>query len=277
MQRGGSPLAAGASSPPSTAVVELQGMQFPSAVRSQGTSVELVRGHLKEISSWAEENRLASDRQWGIISKARSKNEELFLALGFRKVTRTTLVLRDGRIERKQEETTEPEVGEFHLRRDGLLELYSCGPRLKSAILRSLGDSFGKDSLEKLYLPKESMNKLMEEAIEILSVSFSGLGNPFFSDATLSGADPVNSKTCKEFMSSGELKSFRAKFSVASPSSSAKRDGDGEDSSDILMATVYNGCKLRFFPGQGVQAQSDIEEFVSRVQDVAATASQTAE
>ncbi len=249
-------------------------MQFPNAVRTQGTSVELVRTHVKDISNWAEENGLTQDKQWGIISRAKSKNEELFLTLGFRRTTRSILVVKDGRIERKEEEATEPEIGEFHLRRDGLLELYSCSARLKSSMLRSLGDAFGKDSVEKLYLPKDSMNKLMKDAIEVLSVSFSGLGNPFFSDATLSGADPVNSKTCKELMSSGDLKSFRAKFNVESASSG--RNGE-EDSSDILMATVYNSCKVRFFPGQGVQAQSDIEEFVSRVQDVSLTVSQSAE
>ena len=216
----------------------------------------------KDVSSWADENRLTPERQWGIISQAKSKSEDLFLSLGFKKVTRSRLVFKDGRVERKEEESTEPEIGEFHLRKDGLLELYSCGAKQRGMILHSLSESLGKDSLQQLYLSKESMTKLMKDAIEILSISFTGLGNPFFSDATLTGADPVNSKTCKELLSLGEIKSFRAKFAIDS--------SGGEDSSDVLLATVYSNCRIRVFSGQKVQAQSDIEEFVTNLKGLAA-------
>ena len=142
--------------------IQLQGLQFPNVMRDQGTSVELVKTNIKDISKWAEENKLSGDKTWGIISRAKAKHEELFLVLGFRKMTRTRLVFSEGRVERKQEETTEPEIGEFHLRGDGLLELYSCGAKLRSAILHSLSETFGKDSVNQLYLTKESMNKCDE-------------------------------------------------------------------------------------------------------------------
>ncbi|MHB8568010.1 MAG: hypothetical protein ACYC7D_11885 [Nitrososphaerales archaeon] len=243
--------------------VQLEGLQFPSSIRDQGTSVEILKTSVKDISKWADDNRLVQDRPWGIVSKAKSKNEDLFLALGFRKVTRARLVYRDGRVERKEEESTEPEIGEFHFRNDGMLELYSCSAKLRNLMIRSFVDAFGKESLDQLYLPKESMTKLIGEAIEVLSVSLTGLGNPFFSDATLSGADPVNSKTCKELIPSGDVKSFRAKYSLES----------GGDATDVMMVTIHNNCKLRFFAGQKVQAQSDIEEFVTRVNGLASLAS----
>ncbi|GEM_PF-5098044 len=243
--------------------VELQGLQFPASIRDQGASVEILKTNVKDVSRWAEENRLAQDRQWGIISRAKSKTEELFLGLSFKKVTRTRLVFREGRVERREEESTEPEIGEFHFRNDGVLELYSVGAKHRSLLIRSFTERFGKESLEQLFLKKESMSKLMEEAVEVASVSLTGLGNPFFSDATLSGSDPANSKTCKELLSSGDLKSFRAKYSV---------DSSGE-SSGVMMVTIHSNCKLRFFGGQNVQAQSDIEEFVTRVKTLASPAS----
>ncbi len=227
--------------------VELQGLQFPASIRDQGASVEILKTNVKDVSRWAEENRLAQDRQWGIISRAKSKTEELFLGLSFKKVTRTRLVFREGRVERREEESTEPEIGEFHFRNDGVLELYSVGAKHRSLLIRSFTERFGKESLEQLFLKKESMSKLMEEAVEVASVSLTGLGNPFFSDATLSG----------------DLKYFRAKYSV---------DSSGE-SSGVMMVTIHSNCKLRFFGGQNVQAQSDIEEFVTRVKTLASPAS----
>ncbi len=248
--------------------IQLQGLQFPNVIRDQGTSVELVKTSIKDVSKWAEENRLGQDKTWGIISRAKAKREELFLVLGFRKMMRTRLVFSEGRVEKKQEESTEPEIGEFHLRGDGLLELYSCGAKLRSSILHSFSDAFGKDSVNQLYLSKESMSKLMNDSIEVLSISLTGLGNPFFSDATLAGPDPANSKTCKELMASGDVKAFRAKYST---NSGRGGDDGSSDSSDVLMVTVHNNCRLRFFPGQRVQAQSDIEEFVTRTYQLSAS------
>jgi hypothetical protein len=249
--------------------VTLQGFQFPNVTRDQGTSVELIKTKAKNVSKWAEEHSLGPDAPWGIIASAKAKNEDLFLALGFRKVTRSRLVYRDGRVERKEEESTEPEIGEFHFRNDGLLELYSCSAKLRGLILHSISDAFGKESLDQLYLSKESMNSLMKDAIEVLSISLSGLGNPFFSDATLTGADPANSKTCKELMTSGDVKAFRAKYSIES---GGIRGGDkGGEALDVLMVTVHSNCKLRFFPGHGVQSQTDIEEFVTKTHKLSAS------
>lgn len=239
-------------------------MQFPSSVREQGASVEILKCNVKDISAWADQNKISSDKPWGIISRAKSKQEDLFLALSFRKVTRTRLVFRDGRVERKEEESTEPEIGEFHFRNDGLLELYSCSAKQRNLLTRSFMDDYGKESLDKLFLTKEAMTKLMQEAVEVLSVSLTGLGNPFFSDATLTGADPVNSKTCKELISSGDVKSFRGKFSSESAS---------EESSSVMMVTIHNNGKLRFFGGQNTQAQSEIEDFVSKVKGMSTEAS----
>ena len=95
----------------------------------------------------------------------------------------------------------------------------------------------------------------MKDSIEALSISLTGLGNPYFSDATLAGPDPSNSKTCKELMASGDVKAFRAKYSTDS------------DSSEVIMVTVHNNCRLRL-PGQKVQAQADIEEFVTCVNEL---------
>ena len=243
--------------------IQLEGLQFPNVMRDQGTSVELLKTkNVKDISKWADDNRLAGDKPWGVISRAKAKQEDLFLVLGFRKQVRTRLVFKEGRVERKQEETTEPEIGEFHLRSDGLLELYSCGAKLRSGILHSFSEEYGKEATSHLYLPKESMQKLMNDSMEVLSISLSGLGNPFFSDATLAGPDPASSKTCKELMASGDVKAFRAKYGTSS---------EGNSSTDVLMVTVYNNCRTRFFPGQGVQSQSDIEEFLTRVYQLSAS------
>ena len=92
----------------------------------------------------------------------------------------------------------------------------------------------------------------MSEAIEVSSISLNGLGNPFFSDASFSGADPVNSKTCKELIASGEIKSFRGKFQAS---------GDG-DSSLLVVGVSSSKCRTRFY-GKDI-AQQDIEEFSKR-------------
>ena len=87
----------------------------------------------------------------------------------------------------------------------------------------------------------------MNDSIEVLSISLTGLGNPFFSDATLSGPDPANSKTSRVYLASGDVKAFRAKYSTSSGRSG--EDGSS-DSTDVLMVTVHNNCRLRFFPAR---------------------------
>ena len=245
--------------------VQLQGIPFPYSVREQGASIELLKLETdseNSIAKWAQENLLEGDRQWGIIAQSKTKEESLFLSLSFRKVQRSRLKLQSGRIERIQEETTEPEMGEFHVRQDGILELYSYGAKQKTAFSKSFTETFGEDCLKQLYLPKDSMKSLMTEALEVSSVSLTGLGNPFFNDAMLSGTDPVNSKTYKELSGSGEIKSFRGKF----PS------GDADASTAPLIVTVHSNCKLRFFGGQIPVAQSDIEDFAKKVSDIAGDA-----
>lgn len=242
--------------------VQLQGIPFPYSVREQGASIELLKfesGADNSIGKWAQENLLEGDKQWGIIAQSRSKEENLFLSLSFKKVQRTRLRLQNGRIERIQEEATEPEIGEFHVRQDGILELYSYGAKQRSSLTKSLSETFGNECLKQLYLPKDAMKSLMTEAIEVSSVSLTGLGNPFFNDATLSGTDPANSKTYKELAGSGEIKTFRGKF----PS------GDADASTAPLIVTVHSNCKLRFFGGQIPVAQSDIEDFAKKVSDIA--------
>ena len=204
---------------------------------------------------------LVEDGNWGIISQHKSKDENQFLSLSFKKVQRNRLKLQNGRVERVQEEATEPELAEFHVRHDGLLELYSCSAKQKSAVVKSLSEAFGKDCLTPLYLAKDSMRSLMTEAIEVSSVSLTGLGNPFFNDATLTGTDPVKSKTFKELSTAGEIKSFRAKFASAS--------GDGDASSSTLTVSISSSCKIRFFGTQSPIAQTDIEDFDKKVTDIA--------
>lgn len=242
--------------------MQLQGIPFPCSVREQGASVELLKFESdseNSISKWAQDNLLEGDKQWGIIAQSKTKDENLFLSLTFRKVLRSRLKLQNGRIERIQEEATEPEMGEFHVRRDGILELYSYGAKQKTALSKSLEESFGNDCLKQLYLSKDAMKSLMTETLEVSSVSLTGLGNPFFNDVTLSGTDPANSKTYKELASSGEIKSFRAKF----PS------GDSEASTAPLIVTIHSNCKLRFFGGQVPVAQGDIEDLGKKVSDIA--------
>lgn len=245
--------------------VQLQGIPFPYSVREQGASVELLKFESSadnSIAKWAQENMLEGDRQWGIIAQSKSKEENLFLSLTFRKVQRSRLKLQNGRIEKIQEEVTEPEIGEFHVRQDGILELYSYGAKQKTALSKALTESFGDECLKQLYLQKDAMKSLMTEAIEISSVSLTALGNPFFNDATFSGTDPASSKTYKELSGSGEIKSFRAKFQA----------GDSDASSAPLIVTLHSNCKLRFFGGQVPVPQIDIEEFAKKVSDIASDA-----
>jgi hypothetical protein len=240
--------------------VQLQGIPFPYSIREQGASVELVKfeiGGNQTIAKWAQENLLEGDRKWGIIAQSKSKEENQFLSLSFKKVQRTRLRLQNGRVERIQEEAAEPEIGEFHQRQDGILELYSYGAKQRTALTKSLSESFGDDCLGQLFLEKDAMKSLMTEAIEVNSVSLTSLGNPFFNDATFSGTDPTNSKTYKELSASGEIKSFRGKFQ------------SGDSASAPLIVTVHSNCKLRFFGGQEPVAQSDIEDFEKEVIGIA--------
>ncbi len=222
--------------------------------------MELLKFESDNVAEWAKDNTLEGDRQWGIISQAKSKEESLFLSLSFKRVQRNRLRLQNGRVERIQEEATEPEIGEFHVRKDGIIELYSFGAKHKSLLNHSLKDFFGENQApSQLYLSKDAMRSLMVEAIEVSSVSLTGLGNPFFNDATFSGTDPANSKTYKDLAASGEIRSFRGKF-----------QGSSSDSSGApLMVTVNSNCKLRFFGGQTPVLQEDIEDFAKKVASIA--------
>ncbi|MFI5420818.1 MAG: hypothetical protein ACHQ1H_07605, partial [Nitrososphaerales archaeon] len=211
------------------------------------------------LTSWMKDNiydrNVEEHSKWGIIAQAKAKSlEELqFLSISFRRVVRVRWRLQAGRLERVEEEVTEPEICETHVKlRNGLLELYSFTAKQRTALLKSLKEVFGEESISELFLTKDAMKSLMAEAIEVLSVSLTGLGNPFFSDASFSGTDPVNSKTYKELLPSGEIKSFRAKYQVES---------SGEDAATApLLATISSSkCKVRVYGGQMPVAQSDIE------------------
>jgi len=211
--------------------------------------------------------RDAEEKQWGIVAQAKTKSIEefQFLSLSFRRVLRVRWRLQAGRLERVEEEATEPEICEAHVKsRSGLLELYSYSAKQRTALLKSLKETFGEDSITELFLTKDAMKSLMTEAIEVLSVSLTGLGNPFFSDASLSGTDPANSKTYKELLPTGEIKSFRAKYQPAS---------SGEDASiPPIMASVSSSkCKVRIFGGQYPVSQSDVEDFVERVANISSS------
>jgi hypothetical protein len=244
--------------------VQLQGIPFPVGVRELGASVEVVKFEdvkENELNSWVQKHLFKSgEEKWGIITKSKTKEELGCLTLVFRRMMRTRLRLQSGRIEKIEDEVTEPEVCEFHVRaRDSILELYSFSARQRSSLIGSIGEEFGKESVQELSLAKDAMKSLMTEAIEITSVSLTGLGNPFFSDATLTGTDPSNSKTYRELVPSGEIRSFRAKFQSRSE----------EAGSSPLVVTISAKCKLRFFGGQSPVLQSDIEEFVERVANIA--------
>lgn len=248
--------------------IQLQGIPFPCTLREQGASVELLRFDLTSaagILNWAKQNGLEGDKTWGIIAQTRTREENVFLSLSFKKIQRTKLRLTSGRIEQVNEESTEPEIGEFHFRNDGILELYSFGAKQRTALSKSLFEAFGQDFLRRLYLQKDAMKSLISEAIEVSSISLTGLGNPFFNDAILSGTDPANSRTFKEMSAAGEIKSFRAKFGSS----------DSSEASPIAV-TVNSSCKIRFFSRQVQVAQVEIEDFVKRVSDIAVEISDAA-
>ncbi len=247
--------------------IELQGIQFPTSIREDGASFEILQLDAKtslaskELDRWISENYPGSDRNWGVIASARSKEEVLFLVLSYKRVLRTRYKLQSGRLSKQQEEATEPEIGEFHVRKDGMMELYYVPAKQRNMVIQSLGEFFGGDKniASSLLLSNEAMAKLMKEATEVSSVSLTGIGNPFFSDVTLSGSDPVNSRTYKELLSSSAtIKSFRGKFQ--SDSSDSGGEGDG-----TLLVTVTSSCKIRFYGGQVPVSQSDIEDYASRV------------
>jgi hypothetical protein len=255
--------------------VELNGFSFPSAIREASTSVEILKfdpGKDIEISDWADQNVFTnpvSDEEalekWGIISHATAgKNlEDLYLSLSFRSTVRSVLQFRNGVVDRVDQQSLDPEIGEFHINhKAGLLELYSPNPKLRTNLVRSLKDFCGENSVSELFLSKDALRSLMEEAIEVTSISLTGLGNPFFSDATFSGTDPVNSKTCKELLVSGEIKSFRAKYQTA---------GSSNDASSPPLAASVSGskCKLSFYARQSPVSQGDIEDFIQRVSNIA--------
>lgn len=247
----------------------MQGIPFPYGVRELGASVEIVRfedaKETSELSSWIAENQFQNSGEesenWGIIARSKTREESLCLTMTFRRNLRSRLKLQSGRLERVEEEVIEPEIGEFHLRTKEplLLELYSYGAKQRTMLFASLCEKFGKGSLIELALSKDAMQSLMAEAIEVSSVSLSALGNPFFSDATLAGTDPVNSKTFRELVPSGEIRSFRAKFQTRSE----------EAGSSPLVASVSSRCKVRFFGGQSPVLQSDIEEFLEKIANIA--------
>ncbi len=258
--------------------LQLQGIQFPATIRDEGASIELLSvvasGSGTAIEQWIVENHFSSDKQWGLISQANTKEEIILLSLSFRKVLRTRYKISTGRLTRLQEESTEPEIGELHFRPDGSLELYSVSAKQRNAILHSLEEAMGdKDAIKTLLLSKKSMISLMKNATEVSSVSLTGLGNPFFSEMTLSGADPSNSRTFKEMISGGVIKSFRAKFHMDSNVSGEERAHETHS----MLVSVSSNCKVRFFSGgQNVVAQSDIEDFLSRVKKLATSEAETA-
>ena len=260
-----------------SAELDTGGFPFPYSIRETGASVELLRLEdvkPSEIESWSKENLYGNassedeaDR-WGIIASAKGKAqrqdaESMFLSLAFRRIVRSSLKLVGGNIHRVEEETIEPEIDEFHLRTSqGILELYSPGAKQRTALLKSLRSAFGEESAVELFLTKDAMKSLMTEAIEVTSVSLTGLGNPFFGDASLTGTDPTNSKTYKELLGSGEIKSFWAKFQPASSREDASI-------SPLVMGVSASKCKVRFYGGQTPVAQSDIEDYTERIANIA--------
>jgi len=244
--------------------VQLQGIPFPYGVRELGASIEILKfegGKESEVYSWTQKNLFQKEEEkWGIVARAKTKEEHLFLSLSFHRVQRSRLRLQAGRVEKVEEESTEPEICEFHVKnKEPILELYSFSAKQRSALLTSLKEEFGEDSVSELYLTKDAMKSVMAEAIEVSSVSLSGLGNPFFSDATLAGTDPANSKTYRELLASGEIRSFRAKFQTR----------NDEASASPLLVTINSKCKLRLFGGQSPVAQPDVEEFVEKIANIA--------
>jgi hypothetical protein len=249
---------------PDNTHIQLEGIPFPYGVRELGASVEVVKFEGpkdSEVQSWIQKNLFQNgEEKWGILVRSKSREETQCLTIGFKRTTRSRLQFHSGRLERTDEETTEPEVCEFHLKpKEAVLELYSYSAKQRSSLFTSIVEEFGKESLQELSLSKDAMKSLMTEAIEVSSVSLSGLGNPFFSDVTLTGTDPSNSKTYRELLPSGEIRSFRGKFQSRSE----------ETRPSPLVLTISAKCKLRFFGGQSAVLQSDIEEFVEKIANIA--------
>jgi hypothetical protein len=215
----------------------------------------------RQVNNWIQKSLYRNgEEKWGIIARSTTKDEAQCLTLGFKHSMRARLKLQSNRVERVEEETVEPEICEFHVKsKEGILELYSFSAKQRSSLLVSLAEEFGKDSIQELTLSKDAMKSLMTEAIEVTSVTLSSLGNPFFSDATLTGTDPSRSKTYRELMPSGDIRSFRGKF----------QGHNDEASSTPLILTVSAKCKLRFFGGQSPVLQADVEEFVEKVSNIA--------
>jgi hypothetical protein len=247
--------------------LQLQGIQFPTITRDEGASIELLgferTNFGKDLEKWIVENHYTSERQWGFISQVNSKEEILLLSLSFHKVIRTRLNVSRGHLTKQLEELTEPEISEIHFRKDGLMEIYSAGSKMRSTLLSSLNESLaGMDPVRTLAIEKESMLSLMKDASEVTSISLAGLGNPFFSDAILSGADPSNSRTFKELISGGTIRSFRARYFSEGESASEEHSSNRE----LLLVSVRNDCKLRFYTGRkNVLVQSEIEDFLSKL------------
>jgi hypothetical protein len=244
--------------------VQLQGIPFPYGVRELGASIEILKfenGKESDVTAWIQKNLFQKEEEkWGIVARSKTNEEHLCLTLSFRRVQRSRLRLQAGRVEKVEEEATEPEICEFHAKnKEPILELYSFSAKQRTALLTSMKEEFGEDSVQELFLAKDAMKSVMAEAIEVSSVSLSGLGNPFFSDATLAGTDPANSKTYRELLASGEIRSFRAKFQTR----------NDEASTYPLLVTVNSKCKLRFFGGQSPVAQPDVEEFVEKIASIA--------
>ncbi|MGI0078265.1 MAG: hypothetical protein ACRECH_01430 [Nitrososphaerales archaeon] len=249
--------------------VQLQGIEFPVTVREEGASVELLKlsepNFDKKVEAWIVQNHFSSAGKWGLISQATTRQEIVLLSLSFRKVLRTGYSISNGRLTKKQEETTEPEMGELHFRRDGLIELYSVSPKLRILLLKPLREALG-DSVKQLLLSKESMLSLMKEATEVSSVSLGGMGNPFFSEMTLSGSDPANSRTFKEMLSAGTIKAFRGRFPI-----DQGHDVSGEAGRiGSILVTVQSNCKVRFFAsGRNPLLQASVEDFLTKVSEFA--------
>ena len=100
--------------------IQLQGIPFPYGVRELGASVEVIRfDGVKdsELNSWIQNNLCRNgEEKWGIITSSKTKEEVQCLSIGFIRTIRTRLRLQSGRIERIEEEATEPEICEFHVK-----------------------------------------------------------------------------------------------------------------------------------------------------------------
>ncbi len=175
---------------------------------------------------------------------------------------RTRLRLQSGRIERSEEEIIEPEdLRVSHQTKRSLSsELYLFSAKQRSGLFMSLGEEFGKETLQELSLSKDAMKSLMTEAIEVTSVSLSALGNPFFSDATLTGTVTL------KFQDFPGNCSLQASFgrSAANSRAAAKRQ--------VLVLWSFQSrqsVSSASLAGPAWFLQSDIEEFVEKIANIA--------